>query len=86
MCVGDCSADARAGVWKRDGNHPANVRSASDLPVQDQRPQRLLSHTPHSAAAQAAHAGVLPDDVVSQQRHRHTRGHPQATFNFVYSV
>ena len=68
------SADARGGVRKRDGDHTADVRATSHLPVQDERTQRLLPHTPHSTTTQTAHAGVLPDDVVSQQRHRRARG------------
>jgi len=63
------SADARAGVRKRDGDHTANVRAASHLPVQDERAQGLLPNTPHSSTTQTTHAGIFPDDVVSQQRH-----------------
>ena len=71
---GVCSADARAGVRKRDGDHTTHVRATRHLPEQDERTQRLLPHASHSATTQAAHAGVLPDHVVAQQRHRRTRG------------
>ena len=68
------SADARVGVWQRDGDYTADVRATSHLSVEDERTQRLLPNAPHSATAETAHAGIFPDDVVSQQRHRHPRG------------
>ena len=70
------SADARARVRQRDRHHTAHVRAPCHLPEQDERPQRLFPHAPHSSAAEAAHAGVLPDDLVTQQRHRHAGGDP----------
>jgi len=68
------SVNARARVRQRDGHHTAYVRTTCHLPVQDAGPEGLLSYAAHSTSAEAAHAGVLPDDLVPQQRDRSTGG------------
>ncbi|XP_064439340.1 potassium voltage-gated channel subfamily H member 4 isoform X2 [Mirounga angustirostris] len=68
-----CSADARRGVRERDGHHPAHVLAPLALPQPHEGPQGLHPRAPPAAAAQAAHARVLPDHVGRQQRHRRQR-------------
>nr|XP_045230776.1 potassium voltage-gated channel subfamily H member 4 isoform X1 [Macaca fascicularis] len=71
---GICSSpDARCGVRERDSHHPAHVLAPLALPQPHEGPQGLHQCAPPAAAAQAAHARILPDHVGRQQRHRRQR-------------
>ncbi|XP_065388451.1 voltage-gated delayed rectifier potassium channel KCNH4 isoform X4 [Macaca fascicularis] len=65
--------DARCGVRERDSHHPAHVLAPLALPQPHEGPQGLHQCAPPAAAAQAAHARILPDHVGRQQRHRRQR-------------
>ena len=68
------SLDARPGVRECDGNHPEDVLEVVPLSHQDQGSEGLHPRPSPAPAAQAEDAGVLPDNLVSQQRHRLQRG------------